>query len=245
MSAHLIDSVVYGHLWSTPELHRLLDDEGRLQSWLDILAALAEAQAEVGLVPPDAAQAIRKYADAGLLDLSQVAAADPGHRSLDARPDPLPPGRSSRRRAGVGVLRRDRAGRVGHLDRSVMRQVADILERDLARARSRGTRSGAAVSRHGDVRAHARPARTADHVRVQGRGVGRRSCAATGCGSPRAVAAGRSSSSAGRWGRWSSGAIRRSPCWRSSLGGSGWGRRTSPGSRPGTGSPSSPACWRW
>ncbi len=49
---HLVDSVLYGHLWSTPELHLLLDDEGRVQSWLEILAALAEAQAEVGLILP-------------------------------------------------------------------------------------------------------------------------------------------------------------------------------------------------
>ena len=29
MGAHLVDSVLYGHLWSTPEIHRLLDDQGR------------------------------------------------------------------------------------------------------------------------------------------------------------------------------------------------------------------------
>ena len=74
MGAHLVDSVVYGHLWSTPELHARFDDRGRLQLWLDILAALAEAEAEVGLVPEEAAAAIRAHARIDLLDLERVAA---------------------------------------------------------------------------------------------------------------------------------------------------------------------------
>ena len=52
MSSHLADSAVYGHLWTTPELHDLFDDHGRTSAWLTILAALAQAQADVGLVPP-------------------------------------------------------------------------------------------------------------------------------------------------------------------------------------------------
>ena len=59
MSAHLVDSAIYGHLWSTPEMRDMFIDEGRLRAWLDILATLAEAQAEVGLVPVSAAEAIR------------------------------------------------------------------------------------------------------------------------------------------------------------------------------------------
>ena len=59
MSAHLVDSAIYGHLWSTPEIHALFTDEGRLGAWLEILATLAEAQAEVGLIPASAAEAIR------------------------------------------------------------------------------------------------------------------------------------------------------------------------------------------
>ena len=73
MGAHLVDSVVYGHLWSTPELHARFDDRGRLQLWLDILAALAEAEAEVGLVPEAAAAEIRAHARIDLLDLERVA----------------------------------------------------------------------------------------------------------------------------------------------------------------------------
>lgn len=71
--AHPADSAVFGHLWTTPEASALFCDEGRTQAWLDILAALAEAQAEVGLVPAAAAEAIRAHADVRLLDLTLVA----------------------------------------------------------------------------------------------------------------------------------------------------------------------------
>jgi adenylosuccinate lyase len=78
------DSVVYRHLWSTPELRGLFDDEGRTQAWLDILAVLAESQAELGLVPAEAAQSIRAHADVALLDLEQVAeeTRSTGHSTL-------------------------------------------------------------------------------------------------------------------------------------------------------------------
>ena len=72
MSAHLVDSAIYGHLWSTPEIHAMFTDEGRLHSWLQILAALAEAQAEVGLVPVSAAEAIRSTIEAWQPNPSEV-----------------------------------------------------------------------------------------------------------------------------------------------------------------------------
>ena len=46
--AHPADSAIFGHLWSTPEASALFTDEGRTQAWLQILAALAQAQADVG-----------------------------------------------------------------------------------------------------------------------------------------------------------------------------------------------------
>lgn len=73
MGAHPADSAIFGHLWSTPEVHALLDDRGRLQSWLEILAVLAEAQAKVGLLPEKAAQQIRAHAAVERLDLERVA----------------------------------------------------------------------------------------------------------------------------------------------------------------------------
>jgi adenylosuccinate lyase len=134
MSAHLVDSVLYAHVWSTPELHLLLDDEGRVQSWLEILAALAEAQAEVGLIPAEAALAIRKHADVGLLDLDQVAAQTraTGHSTLglirclqDVLPD------SAREWVYYGATVQDVSDTWTAL---IMREVANVLDRDLARA---------------------------------------------------------------------------------------------------------------
>ncbi len=67
-------SAVYAHLWSTPEVEALLGDEGRLASWLDILAALARAQGELGLIPAEAADEIARRALVENLDLDYVAA---------------------------------------------------------------------------------------------------------------------------------------------------------------------------
>ncbi len=72
-TAHPADSRIYGHLWTTAEASALFTDEGRTQAWLDILAALAQAQADVGLVPRAAADAIRAHADVTALDLDLVA----------------------------------------------------------------------------------------------------------------------------------------------------------------------------
>ncbi|HSJ44462.1 MAG TPA: adenylosuccinate lyase family protein [Euzebyales bacterium] len=73
MTARLTDSRLYGHLWATSEVRAIFAEDARLQSWLDILAALAQAQADLGLVPPEAAGAIVAHADVTLLDLDLVA----------------------------------------------------------------------------------------------------------------------------------------------------------------------------
>lgn len=135
MSALPPDSVVYRHLWSTPELRALFDDEGRTQAWLDVLAALAEAQAELGLVPADAAAAVRAHADVSLLDLEQVAEGTraTGHSTLGLI-------RSLR-----GILPAEAAEWVyyGATVQDVtdtwfaltMRRVLDVVERDVTRCR--------------------------------------------------------------------------------------------------------------
>jgi len=74
MGATMMDSIVYGHLWATSEVRALFTDEGRTQSWLTILAALASAQARLGIIPPEAALAIEDKADVALVDLDEVAA---------------------------------------------------------------------------------------------------------------------------------------------------------------------------
>lgn len=73
MSARIADSAMYGHLWGTPALRAVFEEHGRIQAWLDILAALAGAQAAEGVVPPEAAAAITELARVELLDVAEVA----------------------------------------------------------------------------------------------------------------------------------------------------------------------------
>lgn len=84
MSIHFGDSQVHGHLWATEEARSILDEEARFESWLDILATLAEAQAALDLIPSAAARSIRECARIGLIELSEVAAETraTGHSTL-------------------------------------------------------------------------------------------------------------------------------------------------------------------
>src|SRR3954451_1011610 len=73
VGTRLSDSEQYGHQWGTAELARVFEERARLQSWLDILSALAAAQARLGIVPAEAAATIATHARAELLDLDYVA----------------------------------------------------------------------------------------------------------------------------------------------------------------------------
>lgn len=67
------DSSIYGHLWGTEELRALFTDQSRIEAWLDILRALARAQAELGIIPEAAAREITAQAMVANLDLGFVA----------------------------------------------------------------------------------------------------------------------------------------------------------------------------
>jgi adenylosuccinate lyase len=74
-SASIFDSAIHGHLWAPSELRERLGDRGRIAGWLEVLAALARAQAEHGVIPADAADAIASTLDASALDLDAIARA--------------------------------------------------------------------------------------------------------------------------------------------------------------------------
>lgn len=57
-AATIIDSVVFGSLWSQRGIKALFDEIPRTRAWLEIIAVLAEVQAEFELVPAGAARAI-------------------------------------------------------------------------------------------------------------------------------------------------------------------------------------------
>lgn len=67
-----MDSELFRGGWSTPELRELFDDRARLQRWLDVMAALALAQAELGLIPHPAAAEIARKARVELLDIEAI-----------------------------------------------------------------------------------------------------------------------------------------------------------------------------
>lgn len=67
-SRHLAD------LFSTPAMRAIFDERRTLQAMLDVEVALARVQARAGLIPAEAADAIAKAADAGALDLDELAA---------------------------------------------------------------------------------------------------------------------------------------------------------------------------
>jgi adenylosuccinate lyase len=91
---------MYAHLWGTPAVRAVFEERARLQGWLDVLAALARAQAAEGLVPAAAAEAITAKATVDALDLAKVAAETraTGHSTLgliralrDVLPDDVHP----------------------------------------------------------------------------------------------------------------------------------------------------------
>jgi adenylosuccinate lyase len=103
----VIETTLYRHLWGTEEARAIFEERARLCSWLAILVALAEAQAELGIVPAEAARAIRTGAVAERLDLEFVAEETrrTGHSTLGLI-------------RGVGLLRHHRARPDRHLDRA-------------------------------------------------------------------------------------------------------------------------------
>src|SRR5579863_48375 len=135
--AHPADSAVFGHLWTTPEASALFCDEGRTRAWLRILAALAQAQADVGLIPPAAAAAIRVQADAPTLDMELVAGQTQatGHSTIGlirALRHALP--EHAREWVYYGATVQDLSDTWFAL---VFRRLGDIAERDVTRMRDR------------------------------------------------------------------------------------------------------------
>lgn len=72
MGSRITDSALYGHLWGTDETRAIFDEQARIQSWLEILVALAQAQSEAGVIPTEAASAIAGSARVELVDMDLV-----------------------------------------------------------------------------------------------------------------------------------------------------------------------------
>ena len=98
-AATMIDSVVFGSLWSRREVKALFDEIPRTRAWLEIIAVLAEVEAEFALIPAPAAAAIAVccrtlVVDAEFLDEVRRGREQSGHstqgliRAIQARLSP-------------------------------------------------------------------------------------------------------------------------------------------------------------
>lgn len=67
-----LSCIVLGDLYGTPEIRAVLDSRALVQGWLDAERALAEAQAEIGVIPAWAAERIAAEADAAHFDLEAL-----------------------------------------------------------------------------------------------------------------------------------------------------------------------------
>jgi adenylosuccinate lyase len=72
MPTHIIDSVFLKDLYGTAEMRAVFDDLSLLQKWLDTEAALARAEADLGLIPGYAAEEIARRARAEELDVTRI-----------------------------------------------------------------------------------------------------------------------------------------------------------------------------
>ncbi|MFV0480972.1 MAG: adenylosuccinate lyase [Campylobacteraceae bacterium] len=58
--------------WSTKDMRNVFDEENRIQKWLDVEAALANAQAKLGIIPQKAAEEITKKSFYRFLDMDFI-----------------------------------------------------------------------------------------------------------------------------------------------------------------------------
>lgn len=72
MFSTAMDSQIHGALFSTDEMRHIFSDRSWVQKWLDTESALAQAQAELGVIPKEKADIIKRYAKAELLDIPSI-----------------------------------------------------------------------------------------------------------------------------------------------------------------------------
>lgn len=72
MASSSIDSKVFGILFAEEKMKKIFSDENRVQQWLDTEAALARAQAKLGMLKQEYADEITKKANVELLDLDAI-----------------------------------------------------------------------------------------------------------------------------------------------------------------------------
>lgn len=72
MPTHITDSIFLKDLYGTDEMRAVFDDMSLLQRWLDTEVALAQAEAELGVIPAAAAAEITRKGRAELMDTARI-----------------------------------------------------------------------------------------------------------------------------------------------------------------------------
>ncbi|KAL6408499.1 3-carboxy-cis,cis-muconate cycloisomerase [Ilyonectria robusta] len=72
MASTAIDSVIFRDIFSSEAMRRVFTDEHRVQCYLDIEAALAQVQAKIGLIPPQAADEIAAKCTLDSIDMAKL-----------------------------------------------------------------------------------------------------------------------------------------------------------------------------
>jgi 3-carboxy-cis,cis-muconate cycloisomerase len=72
MPSTMLDSAVFRDIFTTPAMRAVFSDENRVQKYLDFEAALARAEAGLGIVPKAACDEIVRHCHAGEIDMPQL-----------------------------------------------------------------------------------------------------------------------------------------------------------------------------
>jgi len=72
MPSSLIDSAVFRDIFSTAAMRQAFSDETRVQKYLDFEAALARAQARLGIIPNEAAEEICRHCNVAEIDFGKL-----------------------------------------------------------------------------------------------------------------------------------------------------------------------------
>ncbi|MFP9230395.1 adenylosuccinate lyase [Pectobacterium cacticida] len=73
MASHLIDFLLIGNNFGTPEMRDVWSEHNRLTKQVEVEVALALAEGELGVIPLEAAKTIAENADAGALNVEEIA----------------------------------------------------------------------------------------------------------------------------------------------------------------------------
>lgn len=85
MGAYVIDSVLFLDQFGTDSMRELFSDEATVQRWLDVEAALAKVQVELGIIPKEAGEEIQSKCKVENIDLAEL------KREMDRTAHPIVP----------------------------------------------------------------------------------------------------------------------------------------------------------